>query len=359
MKGLHRQRKTEYVLIALTLSILLLLGLFIHFSNQPPTVVDGPSRIFALLFLATGFILSLYVRQKIALVIDAVAIIAVVWATITTPYYALFLALGFSSMFYFLLRVKGENDLLVKLHQEKQQQLQNALTDLGRVGELKDEMIFVASHDLRTPVSIIRSNLATIKDGYAGEVNAETQKYVDSAFRATERLSGLLEDLLESSVLEQKEELRLNPIQLESVIETVVEEQKGNIGLEIVRPLPPYTMPKVLADQQMLHRALSNLLGNALKFTKQGKITITVKQEGSFVRCDIQDTGIGIAPTEQEQLFTKFFRASNATAANMRGSGLGLYITKQIIQRLRGKITVRSQLDKGTTFSFELPAVKA
>jgi signal transduction histidine kinase len=246
---------------------------------------------------------------------------------------------------------------MLQLQREKERAMQETVTRLERIGELKDEMIFIASHDLRTPVSIIRSNLSTIRDGYAGKVNKEAMGHIDAAYRSADRLRILLEDMLETSSIEHKDQVTLKPVRIEEIIRAVVEAHAREAKhMKIKYPHKPYAAPPVLADEHLLRRAIENLFLNAIKFTKRGSITITVVQEGNRVLCTIADTGIGISPEAQEQLFTKFYRASNAVDSDVRGSGLGLYITKQIVQRLRGEIKVTSVLNKGSTFMISLPA---
>lgn len=248
---------------------------------------------------------------------------------------------------------------LLEDRRRHERELQKAYADLKKVDEVKDEMIFVASHDLRTPLSIIKLNLATIREGYAGRVNKEASSYIDAAYRAAERLGDTLEDLLEASAVEHKESLEVQPVQLETVIESIVGAHKDALKhLKVKLPAKPYK-GKVLADPLILHRVIENLIVNASKYTLKGSIIIAVQEQGSMVRCTIADTGIGIPPEAQARLFTKFYRAPNALNIHTRGSGLGLYITKQAIQRLRGNISVKSDGKSGSTFIFELPKANA
>jgi signal transduction histidine kinase len=314
----------------------------------------------SLVLLAAILVLSLYLPRTPAITLNAVLIVLLTYLFRMHPFFAVLLGSSAAIVSFFLLRVRQENELLLHEQRQKERELQLAMRELEKLGERKDEMLFTASHDLRTPVGIIRSSLATIRDGYAGKVNKEASQYIDAAFRAAERLRAMLEDILEASVVENKDEVVLRPVQLEEVVGSVVESHaKACKHVRLVYPKPPYTTPKVWADGRMLQRAIDNLLLNAIKFTPKGSITIATEQHGARVRCTVADTGIGISEADQEQLFSKFYRASNTQNSDMRGSGLGLYITKQIIQRLRGTIRFSSELNKGTVFTIELPAVTA
>jgi signal transduction histidine kinase len=355
-------REDAFLVITAVITILALGALWRYkYSTPSPSLllVDEEFVIFMLLVvIAFGF--SFFTSSRAAAVIQAAFVGAVVWANSFGVVIDLFIVIWTAALALLLYRIKAQTYRLYEESMEKSAQLERTMQDLRQVDARKDEMMFIASHDLRTPVSIIRSNLATIKEGYAGKVNKEAQIYIDAAYRASERLRHLLEDLLESSILESKERVTLKPAQVEEILHNAMAPHAKAAGhIKLIYPHKPYTTPQVLVDERMLQRAFENIITNALKFTKEGYIKATTEHRDGVVIVHIEDTGIGIASEEHEQLFTKFYRGSNAASVDARGSGLGLYITKQIVQRLRGRIYFSSQVNKGTTFHIELPAVNA
>jgi signal transduction histidine kinase len=351
--------RRDYLVVVASIALVFVFLILNRRSGTDLTVVSVLRLSISALLLLSAFIVSLYVNRWLALGVNIFAALSVVIVNSSTPKLALFFGTAATIVTIFVHMVKTEHERLLQEQQIKEQEVQKTLRKLEKVSLLKEEVLFVASHDLRTPVSIIRSNLATIKEGYSGKVNKQTLSYIDAAYRATERLQDLLEDLLEVSTLEHSEDIRLEPVQLEEVIESVVSAHRHAAKhVKIHVPTRPYKSPKVRADERLLQRAFDNLIVNAIKYTPKGEITISVTPAGGKVHCIVQDTGIGISDNERERLFTKFYRGSNAVNQDTRGSGLGLYITKQIVQRLRGEISVESRINKGTTFHILLPVMK-
>jgi signal transduction histidine kinase len=338
--------------------ITFIVGIWRSFYASAPGVISEPEVLLRLLMITIAIGFTLFMSSRAAIFVQVALIIAIFSIGHLSLVVSGFIAFFLIVCAMFIHKLKMQSYKLFLRTQEKERQLELAMQNLKKVDELKDEVIFVASHDLRTPLSIIKSNLASIQEGYAGKVNKEASAYIAAAYRASERLGDLLEDLLEASVVEHKEQMNIEPIQFEEIIESVAETHKKDAShLAIKIPKKPYKTPKVAADKIMLQRALENLFLNAAKYTKKGTITITVTAEGKHVCCVIQDTGIGIDAGALDRLFTKFYRAPNAVNTHTRGTGLGLYITKQIIQKLRGTVTVESKLNEGSIFTICLPKV--
>jgi signal transduction histidine kinase len=168
----------------------------------------------------------------------------------------------------------------------------------------------------------------------------------------------LVEDLLNVSRIEggkiqiQKEEVDLN-----EVIKTVISDllyHAGSSGV-LINFQPAKSLPSVSADHDKLREVLINLIGNAIKYTnKGGKVVVTTQVKGWKVITSVQDTGIGIPKEEIPNLFKKFYRVQNEMTMKREGTGLGLYITKQIVELMGGEMTVSSEFGKGSTFSFSL-----
>jgi signal transduction histidine kinase len=355
----HTSWRQDIARVLIVIGLLFFIaGVWEFFYTPTPGRISEPELLLFLLMvmLATGF--TLFMSSRAALFVQASLIIAVVWVGRFSLLVEGFIVLFIIISAVLVHKLKVQSYTLFMHTQHKERELAEAMQNLKKVDELKDEVIFVASHDLRTPLSIIKSNLASIQEGYAGNVNKEARTYISAAYRASERLGDLLEDLLEASVVEHKDQINLEAVQIEEIIEAVAAaHKKETTHLVVKMPKKPYKTAKVHADRIMLQRAIENVFLNAAKYTKKGSIVVSVQVQGKHVCCTIQDTGIGIDHDSLDRLFTKFYRAPNAVNAQSRGTGLGLYITKQIIQKLRGTLTVESKLDQGSIFTICLPKV--
>lgn len=224
----------------------------------------------------------------------------------------------------------------------------------------KNEFITVASHQLRTPITNISWTLESLAGNTA--LDADTKTIVENALASVRQLRGVVEDLLNISKIEEGrfgyvfEEMVLADF-LEKILAEALP-QARRIGISVYFDKPSVPLPKVRIDPHKLSMAVSNLLDNAIRYNVQnGKVTVEVRptEQSSFVEVLIKDTGIGIPPEDIEKLFAKFFRAGNAVKFAADGSGLGLYITQNIIQAHGGRIWVESELGRGTTFHFTIP----
>lgn len=225
----------------------------------------------------------------------------------------------------------------------------------------KDEFISVASHELRTPMTIIKSYLWMVLAGKSGEVNPSMQTYLNKAMKATERMISLINDILNAAKLEQDKVLfdtdiiEINSFAMEIISDFSIKAQEKGIYLNFV---PSKTKSYVTADSGKLREIFVNLLGNAVKFTRQGGVTVTIGDEDTQFKIDIADTGSGIEKDDITRLFHKFGRldSSYQTVAESGGTGLGLYIVKLYIEGMGGKVGAESQGKlKGSTFWFTLP----
>lgn len=232
---------------------------------------------------------------------------------------------------------------------------------LRELDKLKDEFISVTSHDLRTPLTAIKSYLWLAIHGKAGKINEKMDFYLGRSYQSAERMLALISDLLDVSRIERgKIELNLEPADLGKVIDMVLDELgskaiERHIKLELKLPKEP--LPKVMLDQERFPEIVTNLVGNALKFTpEKGRVTLNAVQNKDTVEVSVTDTGVGISKADLPKLFSKFGRLDNSykAIATTGGTGLGLYITKNLIQLHGGQISVLSQIGKGTTFTFTL-----
>ena len=243
---------------------------------------------------------------------------------------------------------------------EQLEALERAHEKLKELDKMKDEFISITSHELRTPMTAVQGYLWMLQKK-GGELNAKQKKYLERAQGGSERMIRLINDMLDVSRIEQERvELEIRTVELTPIIEEVVDElkikaKKKKLKLEFLagdRPLPP-----VKADAGKVRRILTNLLDNALKFTEEGGVTIEGYKKGRFVQVNVTDTGRGISKEDLPRLFKKFGRLESdfVTAAEAGGTGLGLYISRALVERMRGKISVQSTPKKGSTFSFTLP----
>jgi signal transduction histidine kinase/sensor domain CHASE-containing protein len=229
----------------------------------------------------------------------------------------------------------------------------------------KDEFFSIASHELRTPLTAIRGNTSMILDYYGDQLkDPQMKEMVDDVHQSSIRLIEIVNDFLNTSRLELgKIEFKKDVVDLPTLIPLVIKEyqvtssrQKLYINFEPGEKIPP-----VIADADRFRQVLINLVGNGMKFTEKGGITISLKADGDFVKILIADTGMGISKNSQNLLFRKFQQAENNifTRDTTKGTGLGLYVSKMMVEGMGGRIRLEgSEIGKGTTFSFTLPVAK-
>ena len=221
----------------------------------------------------------------------------------------------------------------------------------------KSEFISIAAHQLRTPLSAIKWILSMVlKKEFKTEV--ETTEFLQKAAESCQRLILLVNDLLEVDHIQSgKDRFVFRPVDIAQVIDVLVSESKEQSHAKgQLLNITCADKSIVLGDEMKLRALLQNLIENAIKYTPDnGKIQIKTELGEKCVHITIADTGIGIPSEQKGRLFTKFFRAQNAIKSSTVGSGLGLFIAKQIIERHGGTITFESEVGKGTTFYIDLP----
>jgi PAS domain S-box-containing protein len=237
------------------------------------------------------------------------------------------------------------------------------ITHQVEVNRLKSEFVATVSHELRTPMTSIKGYVDILLMGAAGALNDQQRRFLQVVKENSERLTILVNDLLDISQIEAgRLRLSIQPLNLEELVAQAVTELKqriqGNEKQATIQIVSQPNLPRVLGDPERIRRILDNLLDNAYQYNLQnGQITVKMQPVGSGVQVDIKDTGVGIHPGDQSQVFERFFRGENPLVLGVSGTGLGLAIVQNLVQMQNGRIWVESAgiPGEGSTFSFTLP----
>ncbi len=240
--------------------------------------------------------------------------------------------------------------------EDKNRILENQTDELKRLSAIKDDFLAMTTHELRTPLHGIIGIAESLVDGIAGDLPTKVVSNLDIIVSSGKRLSNLVNDLLVSSKLRQKDILLYQqPLHLKKNVDVVLSIHgtlKKNPGLILENNVPDNHF--VMADEERLQQILHNLIGNAIKFTESGTITVTSRIDNGNVRISISDTGIGIEKDMLEAIFLPFEQADYSSTRKYPGTGLGLSITKQLVELHGGAIWVESEPGKGSIFIFTL-----
>jgi two-component system, sensor histidine kinase ChiS len=260
--------------------------------------------------------------------------------------YALLLILAVVPILLFLLRRQAR---------ESQAHWRQQLTELER---MKDDFLANTSHELRTPLNGIMGLSQSLLDGAAGPHNEMTQKYLQMIAMSGKRLANLVNDILDFAKLKNHSlELHKKSIELHGFVAAMlklVAPMVGDKDVQLYNRVDAYVSP-VWADEDRLQQIFYNLLMNAIKFTDQGSISISVAQLPNAVQINISDTGIGIPAEQTEKIFNAFEQADTSAHRKYGGTGLGLAVTKRLVELHGGELGVQSRVGQGSTFYFSLP----
>ena len=263
-----------------------------------------------------------------------------------------------------VLKVVGialDNALVYQNLKETSQKLEIANQRLKELDQLKDEFVSVASHELRTPMTAIRSYVRMALHKLGIPLSQKLERYLYRTLVSAERLISLVNDMLNVSRIESGHiEISPKAFDIVALVKDIMEEVKVKADEKSLRLISlEQKIPAVFADGDKVHEILLNLLGNALKFSYPGgTVTVSFFTDGQMVDLSVKDSGCGITKEDLSKLFHKFSRLDNSytSVSTSGGTGLGLYISKNLVELMHGKIWVSSEgLDKGSTFSFSLP----
>jgi PAS domain S-box-containing protein len=228
----------------------------------------------------------------------------------------------------------------------------------AEVDRMKSDFVSVVSHEVRTPLTSIKGYLDLVLMGASGPLNKQQQSFLSIAKSNAERLHELVSDLLDISRIESgKVELDIQVVSLPQVAAQVASSLEPEFrarGLTLTLDVPA-SLPEIFGDRGRIGQILSNLVSNAYKYTREGGATIRARAVGTTLQVDVIDTGVGIVQEDLGKLFTRFFRAEDAMVRQQPGTGLGLNITKSLVELHGGLIWVTSKPGVGSTFSFTLP----
>jgi two-component system sensor histidine kinase VicK len=233
------------------------------------------------------------------------------------------------------------------------------ITKQKTLEEEKDEFISVASHELRTPVTIAEGSLSNLMVMYERHANEKKlQETANAAYEQIIYLAKMINDLstlsrAERGVSDKTETIDVNDLMHRLFERYGPEASKKKLGIDLETES---NLPEIQTSRLYLEEILQNFITNAIKYTKEGKVTLGAKLTAdNAIRLSVTDTGIGMSKTDLDHIFEKFYRSEDYRTRETNGTGLGLYVVKKLADKLNTKIEVESRLNHGSTFSFELP----
>jgi two-component system sensor histidine kinase/response regulator len=236
--------------------------------------------------------------------------------------------------------------------------VQSDITERKKLDKLKDEFVNTVSHELRSPLAIIKQHIYSIRHKMDENVDDEQKHFIDSTEKNVDRLSHLINNILDYQKLSAEKMVfeaaggDINKLveEIEKEMSPLAENKKITLSIH-----PAKDLPKIRFDSDRITQVLLNLIDNAIKFTEKGNVAVTTSKTRDGVCVSVKDAGVGIKKDEIDRLFRSFSQIRAADGAKPSGSGLGLAICKKIIEQHGGKIWVESEYGKGSTFTFSLP----
>lgn len=278
----------------------------------------------------------------------------------TMPMFIVGMAFAVSSALY--IAVYMTTSIMDRLH-EHQEELERTLEEIRRLEKEKSQFLDVVAHDLKSPLAAIETMVSSALAVHRDNLPPEIRTVLERIPARTQSLLHFTQDLLEFSRIKSLDEIRddfrkLNPLPIvTATVEMYInqaESKKIAVSVQSKGSIPP-----VLGSQKHLEHMVGNLVSNAIRYTPDGgSITVKVESDGNTVSLLVADTGIGIPENALGRIFDEFYRAENAKKFNTAGTGLGMSITKAIVEKHGGTISVKSQEGEGTVFTVRLPALR-
>ncbi|MDB5167218.1 MAG: Sensor protein resE [Candidatus Saccharibacteria bacterium] len=260
------------------------------------------------------------------------------------------------------LSIQAVRDLNATLQQRVDnatRELRASNSQLRRLDKAKDDFISMASHQLRTPLTSVKGYISMVREGDVGKITKSQDQMLGEAFASSERMVHLINDFLNVSRLQTGKFLvDKRPVDLAKVIEQELDSLVTNAKSRnlVFTYTPPKDFPILNLDEDKMRQVIMNFSDNAIYYSTEGtKVKVKLAVQGKEAVFTVTDTGIGVPRAEQSQLFSKFYRASNARRQRPDGTGVGLYLAKIVIDAHDGKVVFESVEGKGSTFGFRLP----
>ncbi len=234
------------------------------------------------------------------------------------------------------------------------------LRKIKTLDKIKSEFISIAAHQLRTPLAKVKWSLKSLMGGDYGVVSAEQMKVLEESYRSNEKMIKMINDLLDLSKIEDMSlGYSFEKSKIEDIVERAIESFSSTAkekGVSLVFKKPKTSIPPIILDSRKIALVFSNLIDNALNYTpKGGRVEVSLENSGKRVMVSVKDNGIGIPKEDMKGIFTRFFRAKNAIRVKTDGTGLGLYIAKNVVKIHGGDMRAESEEGKGTSFYFTIP----
>ncbi len=247
---------------------------------------------------------------------------------------------------------------------DQPQTLEQENEELKRQNATKSDLISISAHQLRTSLSAMKWIFKMFLDGDFGALTAEQLSFMNKAAESDERMIRLVNEMLSINHTDDTLELmHVTPTDLVKLLDEVVFDFTGESykrGIELIFLKPDHPLMSVAVDAEKIRVVFQNLIENAIKYSnKGGRVFVNVSEKSGMIEVSVRDTGIGIPEADQVNIFNKSFRALNAKKQDSVGSGLGLFTTRRIVEKHKGKIWFESTEGEGTTFFLQIPEVQS